>query len=213
MPFGHTPECVQCHITEANIWRTNENNETICNDCHLGIKRDEDGKADDNRSENGSTHVKKGGNSHSGPVRKSARLKPSKYRYQGSYSQKPLATKGKSRRVAFKKNVSGIQKYTNLCSDITNDQLGISGETDVVARISMFIVCTVLPLVKQWFKFTAGVSHHTPPPPGGGWPQPINYILNIFIINYYIHYTGNRCLISVFCYFAGNYPAFPPPRG
>ncbi len=54
------------------------------------------------------------------------------------------------------------------CSDITNDQLGISGETDAVAQISMFIVCTVLPPVKWWFKFTAGVSHHTPPPPGGG---------------------------------------------
>ncbi len=22
---------------------------------------------------------------------------------------------------------------------------------------------------------------------GGGWPQPINYILNIFVLNYYIH--------------------------
>ncbi len=57
---------------------------------------------------------------------------------------------------------------SNTCSDITNDQLGISSETDAVARISMFIVCTVLPPVKWWFKFIAGVSHHTPPPPGGG---------------------------------------------
>ncbi len=32
----------------------------------------------------------------------------------------------------------------DLCSDITNDQLGISGETDAVVRISMFIICTVL---------------------------------------------------------------------
>ena len=53
------------------------------------------------------------------------------------------------------------------CSDITNTLVGISGETATVVRISMFIVCTVLPPVKRWFKFTAGVSHHTPPPPGG----------------------------------------------
>ena len=106
MPFGNKPECTLCHITEANIWRKNDNNEVICNDCHLGIKRDENGKADDNKSDSGSTNNKRGNNSHSGPVRKSARLKPSKYRYQGSYSQKPLATKGKSRRVLFKKNVS-----------------------------------------------------------------------------------------------------------
>ncbi len=56
-----------------------------------------------------------------------------------------------------------------------------------VAHIYIFIEWTVLPPIPRWFKFTAGVSHHTPPPSGGGWPQPINYILNIFILNYYIH--------------------------
>ncbi len=29
----------------------------------------------------------------------------------------------------------------------------------------------------------------------------------------YIYYTINRCIISKFCYFAGNYPASLPPRG
>ena len=61
MPFGSKPVCTSCHTTEANIWRKNENNEVICNDCHLGIKRDENGKADDNRSENGSS-TKRGNN-------------------------------------------------------------------------------------------------------------------------------------------------------
>ncbi len=36
-----------------------------------------------------------------------------------------------------------------------------------VVRISVFIEWTVLPPVPRWFKFTAGVSHHTPPPLGG----------------------------------------------
>ncbi len=36
-----------------------------------------------------------------------------------------------------------------------------------VVRISVFIEWTVLSPVPRWFKFTAGVSHHTPPPPGG----------------------------------------------
>ena len=119
MPFGSKPVCTSCHTTEANIWRKNENNEVICNDCHLGIKRDENGKADDNRSENGSS-TKRGNNVHSGPVRKSARLKPSKYRYQGSYAQKPLATKGKSRRVIFKKNVSLIHDRSRSSSKFTD---------------------------------------------------------------------------------------------
>ncbi len=51
-----------------------------------------------------------------------------------------------------------------------------------VARISVFIEWTVLPPVSWWFKFTAGVSHHTPPPPGGaGLSQLI-----IFWIFFYI---------------------------
>ncbi len=41
----------------------------------------------------------------------------------------------------------------NQCSDITNTLVGISGETGPVVRISMFIVCTVLPPVRQWFCF------------------------------------------------------------
>ncbi len=54
------------------------------------------------------------------------------------------------------------------------------------------------------------VCHTTLLPQGGSWPQPIIYILNIFIFNYYIHYTVNRRIISKFSYFAGNYPASPP---
>ena len=106
MPFGRKPKCSQCDTNEANIWRKNESNETVCNDCHLGIKKDDNEKGDDNRSENGSVH-RRGSSHHSGPLRKSARLKPSKYRTQGAQGMtKPLTTKGKSRRVIFKKNVS-----------------------------------------------------------------------------------------------------------
>ncbi len=38
-----------------------------------------------------------------------------------------------------------------VCSDITNDQLGISGETGSVAQISCFIEHTVLPPGEWWF--------------------------------------------------------------
>ncbi len=41
------------------------------------------------------------------------------------------------------------QNLKDYCSDITNTLVGISGETGTVARISMFIVCTVLPPVKR----------------------------------------------------------------
>ncbi len=60
------------------------------------------------------------------------------------------------------------QSPPKLCSDITNTLVGISGETGPVARISMFIVCTVLPPVGQWFCFRSWcVTPHSSPTRGG----------------------------------------------
>ena len=48
-----------------------------------------------------------GGNGNGGPIlRKSARIKPSKHRFQSS--TRNIATKGKSRRITFKKSVSFV---------------------------------------------------------------------------------------------------------
>ncbi len=60
-------------------------------------------------------------------------------------------------------NLLGQMPDPPVCSDITNDQLGISGETGH-SGANLCVYCPV----PRWFKFTAGVSHHTPPPPGGG---------------------------------------------
>ncbi len=75
--------------------------------------------------------------------------------------------------------------FSVSCSNITNDQLGISGETGMVAQISVFVnsaaTCHAVVQIYSWC-----VTPHSSPT-RGGWPQPINYILNIFIFNYYIH--------------------------
>ncbi len=77
------------------------------------------------------------------------------------------------------------------CSDITNTLVGISGETVPEGR-NLHIYWPLSNHAIWWVVvFTAGVSHHTPPPPG----------------------TGNRCIISQYHYFAGNYLAFLPPWG
>ncbi len=62
------------------------------------------------------------------------------------------------------------------CSDITNTLVGILGETGSVA-----------PPDKQWFYFHSWCVTPHSSPTRGCWPQPIFYILNIFIFNYYIH--------------------------
>ncbi len=75
----------------------------------------------------------------------------------------------------------------SLCSDITNTRVGISGETGHggtnlhVYWMNSAATCTKVVQIYSWC-----VTPHSSPT-RGGWPQPINYILNIFIFNYYIH--------------------------
>ncbi len=109
------------------------------------------------------------------------------------------------------------------CSDITNTLIGISRETapDGWNRPIYFVhsgaICPAVVLNRSWC-----VTPHSSPTRGywPRWPlQPILNILNIFTINIYIyiyiyiHLTGNRCIISKFCYFARIYPASLPPWG
>ncbi len=79
------------------------------------------------------------------------------------------------------------QFLRDICSDITNDQLGISGETGhggsnlYIYWMNSAATYTEVVQFHSWC-----VTPHSSPT-RGGWPQPINYILNIFILNYYIH--------------------------
>ena len=104
MPLAPKPRCAGCETRSSPIWRRGIEGEILCNQCFMF----EQAPAKDSNSENGTSKNGNGGH-HSGTmflgtVRKSARLKPSKYRFK--QHMKPLATKGKSRRVIFKKNVS-----------------------------------------------------------------------------------------------------------
>lgn len=111
MPFGIKPICISCKVTSSTLWRKNAQGEILCNSC--GLKQTTNGGKE--TVQNGQTASKNGnGNSAaghlnhhnaSGPVlRKSARIKPTKSRIQAA--TKALATKGKSRRIIFKKSVS-----------------------------------------------------------------------------------------------------------
>ena len=108
--------CSTCKTTTSTMWRKGGQGEVLCNSC--GLKQSSDGK-DGGGGGDGPTipttaaqpttaprqvHVSNGSLSSSAVVRKSSRLKPGRGR--PSASGKSVSTKGKSRRIIFKKNVS-----------------------------------------------------------------------------------------------------------
>ncbi len=79
------------------------------------------------------------------------------------------------RACSSESSVNSVQKHSSRKNSVWLKDVVISQTHGLVsqvrlatvARISVFIEWTVLPPVPRRFKFTAGVSHHTPPPPGG----------------------------------------------
>ena len=91
------------------MWRKGSDGEVLCNSC--GLQQLNGGKGSDEANaasspNNGKAPLNGGGGQFASRVRKSSRLKPSKYKCQAA--AKALATKGKNRRVIFKKNVRKI---------------------------------------------------------------------------------------------------------
>lgn len=94
------PVCSACKSNVSSMWTKGSQGEILCNSCVT--KSSSSGK--DNNGTGPIQGKKNNGNGDNGPgpvLRKSSRSKPSKYRLQNS---KPLATKGKNRRVIFKKS-------------------------------------------------------------------------------------------------------------
>jgi len=123
MPFPPTkPKCAACEAVESQLWRTSDDGETLCNDCYL-IEQ-----APSSKEANGENCKGNGNGSNSsictGAVRKSARLKPSKYRFKQNL--RSLATKGKNRRVIFKKNP--IKAPTAVASVLTRTSVTHAGQ-------------------------------------------------------------------------------------
>ena len=117
MPLGYKPICSSCKTTTSAIWRKGEKDTVLCNSCVLKGKTSGNGAKDGNgadgeglnsqtgKSANGTNG--NGGSNIAGPIlRKSSRIRPRKSRFQTT--TKTLATKGKSRRIIFKKSVCQV---------------------------------------------------------------------------------------------------------
>ncbi|KAL8605807.1 hypothetical protein ACOMHN_066527 [Nucella lapillus] len=135
MPFGMKPVCSSCRVTTSTIWRKGAQGEILCNSCGLkqvsngGKDASANGNTTNTKSENGSG----GGNGNQGnssqgggPVlRKSARIKPGKSRVQAA--TKALATKGKSRRIIFKKS-QPIKAPRSVATVVTGNSIFHDGQ-------------------------------------------------------------------------------------
>ena len=115
MPLGVKPICVTCKTENSTLWRRSPDGEILCNSCGLKHRPSGDG------SEDGTVRPPTGGANSSGPngggsggrfgregTRKSARnVKKLRYK-QIVNNAKSQATKGKNRRIIFKRNVSSF---------------------------------------------------------------------------------------------------------
>ncbi|BFZ06240.1 hypothetical protein BsWGS_09280 [Bradybaena similaris] len=116
MPFGVKPVCSSCKITSSPIWRRSCSGQVLCNSCGLkqvngtslaGLPtpKPEPGASfkTNGASKTSTATVGSSASSNGAPaLRKSARIKPTKKSAQAS--SKTLSSKGKGRRVIFKKN-------------------------------------------------------------------------------------------------------------
>lgn len=104
MPLGAKPICISCECNVSTLWRRSDSGDPICNACFT--KQNDNGNQS-NGSQNGNISiVKSSSNGHGPMLRKSSRIKPSKHKFISA--TKALATKGRSRRIIFKKSVRFI---------------------------------------------------------------------------------------------------------
>ncbi|XP_061168581.1 GATA zinc finger domain-containing protein 1-like [Saccostrea echinata] len=124
MPLGNKPTCELCKATNSTMWRKGSNGEVICNSCSL--KQSCPGGEKDSNDSNGSIPERPKNNGNlAGPVlRKSARIKPTKHKYISA--AKALATKGKSRRIVFKKS-QPIKAPTAVSTIVTGESVFYDG--------------------------------------------------------------------------------------
>jgi hypothetical protein len=104
MPLGIKPECVKCQKTECSMWK-NTLEGKLCNDCfNLNEKNGSNIKVEEPVNACKSSPQETGGPKIA--TRKSARnTRNYKTRLNPYALPKPIAPKGKGRRVIFKKSV------------------------------------------------------------------------------------------------------------
>ncbi|XP_046543604.1 GATA zinc finger domain-containing protein 1-like [Haliotis rubra] len=126
MPLGTKPTCGSCKISNSTLWRKGVQGDVMCNTCFIKQSGNGGGKEAGSNGNGTSLGKNNGGSSLiGGPVlRKSSRIRPSKSKFQAA--TKALATKGKSRRIIFKKS-QPIKAPTAVATVVTGDSVYHNG--------------------------------------------------------------------------------------
>ncbi|XP_063422582.1 GATA zinc finger domain-containing protein 1-like [Mytilus trossulus] len=118
MPLGAKPVCISCECNVSTLWRRATSGDPLCNACY--IKQNESG-IQTNEIQNGTlTGIKSNGNGNGPTLRKSSRIKPSKHKFISA--TRALATKGRSRRVVFKKS-QPLKAPTAVATVVTGESV------------------------------------------------------------------------------------------
>ncbi|XP_069688220.1 GATA zinc finger domain-containing protein 1 [Periplaneta americana] len=122
MPFGIKPECIKCQKTECSMWKITGEGK-LCNDCYIineksTVKVEEPANSSKtNAQDNGGPKI---------ATRKSARnTRNYKTRLNPYALPKPVAPKGKGRRVIFKKTCT--KAPASVSTPITSDYVFYKG--------------------------------------------------------------------------------------
>ncbi|GLH01533.1 hypothetical protein R5R35_006660 [Gryllus longicercus] len=122
MPLGVKPECVKCQKTESCMWKNTPEGD-ICDDCYSSEKTNGSIKGEESAASSTSKSQE------SGPkiaTRKSVRnTRNYKTRLNPYALPKPLAPKGKGRRIIFKKTCT--KAPSAVATPITSDYVFYKG--------------------------------------------------------------------------------------
>ncbi|CAG2208738.1 GATAD1 [Mytilus edulis] len=132
MPLGAKPVCISCDCNVSTLWRRATSGDPLCNACY--IKQNESG-IQTNEIQNGTlTGIKSNGNGNGPTLRKSSRIKPSKHKFISA--TRALATKGRSRRVVFKKS-QPLKAPTAVATVVTGESVFHDGMYYQVGDVSL----------------------------------------------------------------------------
>lgn len=120
MPFGIKPECVKCQKTECSMWK-NTAEGRLCNECSAAIEKSKSEKIEEAAK---ATVIEAGGPKIA--TRKSTRnTRNYKTRLNPYALPKPVAPKGKGRRIIFKKSCT--KAPAAVATPVTSDYVFYKG--------------------------------------------------------------------------------------
>jgi len=124
MPFGMKPECLKCQKTECSMWKSTPEGK-LCNDCFTANEKN----GNNVKVEEPVNACKSGSQDSGGPkiaTRKSARNTRNYRTRLNPYAlPKPVAPKGKGRRVIFKKSCT--KAPAAVSTPVTSDYVFYKG--------------------------------------------------------------------------------------